>query len=124
LRLDQPIESEQYIVMAKNTHESKPLTEKVIGEYELVYGSPKIKGHGKVYVTSFGPTETHSLVFNNVTIGTFVNGIGEPQNLGKTYYEKVTLGKGNLLAGALVLHLLKRMARRKLLAARKKLLKK
>jgi hypothetical protein len=107
--------------MANAINQREPLTEKVIGTYELVYASPKIKGHGKVIVTSFGPNETHSLIFNNLTIGTFVNRSGAPQDEGKTYHEKDTLGKGNLLAGAFVLHLLKRMARRKALAARRKL---
>jgi hypothetical protein len=104
--------------MANKVNQSEPLTEKVVGKYELVFDSPKLKGGGKVHVTSFGPTETHSMVVNHQTIGTFVNGIGEPQDKGKTYYGKDTLGKGNLLAGVLALHLFK--VRLKTLAARRK----
>jgi len=104
--------------MANNINQCEALNEKVIGKYELVFDSPRLKGRGKVSVTSFGPNETHSLVFNNQTIGTFVNRIGEHPDQGKTYHARDTLGKGNLLAGVLVLHLVK--ARLKVLAARRK----
>jgi hypothetical protein len=108
--------------MANNTNQSKPLTEKVVRKYEIVYDSPKIKGCGEVHVTSFGPNETHSLFFKNQTVGAFVNRIGEPESQGKTYFGEDILGKGNLLPGAFVLFLLKRTAQRKARAARRKML--
>jgi len=104
--------------MAKNVDQTEMVTEKVIGKYELVFDAPRMKGCGKVSVTSFGPTETHTMIFNNQTIGTFVNRIGAHQDQGETYYGKDVLGKGNLLAGALALQLTK--ARLKFLAARRK----
>jgi|SRR5580658_3386137 hypothetical protein len=104
--------------MANIVNQRQPLTEKVVGAYEIVYDSPKLKGRGKVTVTSFGPNETHSMVFNNATVGTFVHRTGGPQDEGETYYGKGVLGKGNLLPGALALHLVK--VRLKMLAARRK----
>src|SRR5271170_2434912 len=104
--------------MANPVNQREPLTEKVIGKYELVLDAPRMRGRGKVSVTSFGPTETHTMIFNNQTIGTFVNRIGAHQDEGETYYGKGILGKGNLLAGVLAMQLAK--GRLKFLAVRRK----
>jgi hypothetical protein len=104
--------------MAKNVNQTELVTEKVVGKYELVFDAPRMRGRGKVSVTSFGPTETHTMILNNQTIGTFVNRIGAHQDEGETYYGKGVLGKGNLLAGALAMQLAK--ARLKFLSARRK----
>ena len=104
--------------MANKVNQPELLSQKAIGKYELVFDSPRLKGCGKVNVTAFGPNETHSMVINNQTVATFVNRIGGPQNEGKTYHGKDTLGRGNLLAGALALYLVK--ARLKTLARRRK----
>jgi hypothetical protein len=104
--------------MSDKVNQTKLLTEKIIGRYELVLDAPRLKGRGKVTVTTFGANETHSMVFNNETIGTFVNRRGVSQDEGWTYYGQDTLGRGNLLAGVLALQLMK--VRLKVLAARRK----
>lgn len=84
-----------------------PIEESIIDNYELEYKWGKVKIKGTVRKSKIGNREIHRLSVGITTLGTFEWSERDTQGKTSLAHNSKTIGKGNLLAGILLIYAFK-----------------